>query len=1125
MSKEATSGNKGKRSSRTPAHSKTSKTSQPSRAAVSKKSIVPVVGVGASAGGLEAYREFLRALPNDTGMSYVLIQHLAFSHKSLLSELLAKETSMKVEEAKNNMSLQPNHVYVIAPSVDMTMTGNALKTTLRKKSARPHMPIDLFFHSLAKNRKDIAVGIVLSGTASDGTLGFKAIKDAGGVTFVQNETAEYSDMPQSAIRSGQVDYILPPREIARELAKIAGHLHEDKSTKATKKGDIKSGEHPLEAGEERQQGEILNLLYSQTGTDFRQYKAATVERRIRKRMALNNLSTMKDYAQFLRTQTGEGENLARDMLIHVTSFYRYNEAYDYLRKKVLPSILKSRASNDPVRIWVPGCATGQEAYSIAIIVSEFLAKHSSKIPVQIFATDLSPTAIETARKGVYSKADVAGIPAEILKQFFDELDSGASYRAGSSIRDLCTFAAHDIFRNAPFARLDFVSCSNVLIYLEPSLQKKALAIFHYALRPSGFLMLGKSESVSAASGLFSQIDKKYKIYSSKETSAKTVPDLRAASHRTKSKASDDILPDMSQGEYRGPAKDGDAQKEMSEILLARYAPACVLVDEDMNIVQFRGATNTFLEHPSGQASLNLFKMAREGLGFELRNLIRKVKASGKVEIKTNLPVKMKGRSRKVKIEVVPLRRRDADSSEALYMVLFEETQGADPGAKALKTSAKNAAQGEEPTPKEQQISELERELVQLRADMNASTEEQETTNEELQSTNEEFQSSNEELQSTNEELETSKEELDSTNEELESTNKELQASNTELSHSQHYTEAIIETMREPLLVLESNLQVVSANNAFYKLFKQSKSSVEGRMIYSLGDGQWDIPELRTLLEETLTRDNVFNDFEVAHNFPKLGKKVMILNGRRLDGLKRILLVIGDITEKKRLERQKDEFLSIASHELKNPIFSLGIYAQLLQKDLEKAKAEKSTLEILDIIRNEVERLSSLVKDLLNTDTLGSGDLVVKKAPSDMDQIVKKVIASLQPKIGAERIIKTGSLAKKINIDERRIERVLVNLLTNAKKYSPKDSQIIVRLSSEGKHALVSVEDAGRGIAKKDQEKIFERFYRIDRKEVGAPGSLGLGLYIVREIVSAHGGEIWVESQRGKGSTFYFTLPF
>ena len=1021
----------------------------------------PIVGVGASAGGLEAFTELLKQLPIDTGMGFVLVQHLDPQHESALTQILKRATSMPVDEVSDNLPVEPNHIYVIPRNTSLTITSGKLGLHSRQRSFGLHHPIDAFFESLAQDQHERAIGVVLSGTATDGTLGLEAIKAEGGITFAQDDSARYDSMPRSAVAAGCVDFVLSPSGIAKELARIAKHpyvagqasepyaddddpafaAHDDGGPGPPSDGP----EVPPTAQEARAEAkrrrdleggfkDVLLLLRSHSGVDFSLYKATTIRRRIARRMVLNKQDTLTSYADFLHGNAKELDALYSDTLISVTSFFRNPEAFDVLRRKVFPKLLQ-RPGDEQLRVWVLGCSTGQEAYSIAMTFLEAADKAPRGRKLQVFATDLSDTLLDKARHGLYAKTLEQDVSPERLRRFFVEEEGG--YRISKALRQMVVFARHNLISDTPFSRMDLISCRNVLIYLDPGSHQKTLPVFHYALKPDGFLFLGASESIGSFTDLFEPVDKKNKIYS-------RVPAPKSTRHlpvKGEGRARPPTAPRLPLSMARGQSEEGasrgelNALREADRLTVQKFAPPGVLVNSELQVLQFRGETSRYLQPPTGKATFDILKMAREGLVLPLRAAINKAKKENKTVRKDGVRVVDNASAQTTSLEVIPLR----NLKERCYLILFTDTQkvgrATSHRAKDAKGSRSLAPKGE----KSRRISELEVELSETRDYLQSIQEQYEATKEELQSFNEEVQSANEELQSINEELETSKEELESANEELTTVNEEMSNRNAELNrlnsdlvnlqtsthlaivllsrdltirrfsaeaerqlnllaadigrpigavrhnlvfqdhdvhasgrspemaksppalesviaeviatvrecewevrdkagrwfslrvrpylnlenevdgavmvltdiddlkrseeaiaHERDYAEAIIRTARDPLVVLDADLRLETANDSFYETFKVSRAKSKGQLIYEIGNREWDIPQLRQLLEDIVPRDSSFNDFEVTHDFETIGRRSMLLNARRLSDPSgapaKVLLGIQDITE-------------------------------------------------------------------------------------------------------------------------------------------------------------------------------------------------------------------------------------
>jgi len=716
-----------------------------------------IVGIGASAGGLEAFSAVLRRLPADANLAVVFVQHLAPQHESALVTLLSAQSTLPVVQADEGMRVEANHVYVIPPNRQLVIARGTLHISPRPDDKSQYNPIDTFFISLARSGGSRAIAVVLSGTASDGAVGIREIKAAGGVTIAQApQTAKYDGMPRAAIDTGFIDIVLPSDEIGDKLVQLA--------TQASQVPEEPS-EAPADVGvTDDQMLELFDLLRPASGIDFRHYKPPTIKRRLFRRMSLHRLTSVDDYITMLRGDAGELRSLSRDLLIHVTRFFREPESFETIARDVFPAIVEGRAADQTIRMWVSGCATGEEAYSLAILLVEFLQRRKSDNRVQIFATDVSEAAIEHARTGTYPASIEADVPPDQLRRFFTKQDG--EYRVTKMIRDLCVFARQDLTRDPPFSRLDLILCRNVLIYMDLVLQKKLLSIFHYALNPNGFLMLGQAETVGAQAPLFSLIDKKHRIHRKRptgQTPSMSFPiDHPSAAVATKKTSND-------------PGSiEKVLQTEVNRIINERFAPPGVVVDADMQIVQFRGQTGAFLEPAPGEASLNLLKMAKEGLLYGLRSALNAARKSRGPVRRNDLHVRDGKAWTHVDLEIVPL----ASAGRMHYLVLFE-SRPRRRGAPPREAAPQPAAGGRHLS--KSQLHFLERELAASREYLQSVIQELEAANEELQSANEEILSSNEELQSTNEELDTAREELQSTNEELNTVNEELHGRNEELS--------------------------------------------------------------------------------------------------------------------------------------------------------------------------------------------------------------------------------------------------------------------------------------------------------------------------------------------------------
>ncbi|MDR6844375.1 CheR family methyltransferase [Flavobacterium granuli] len=853
-----------------------------------KKKSFTVVAIGASAGGLEAVTQLLKNISPSTGMAFIYVQHLSPNHKSLLDVLLSKVTQMEVQVIDNMETMKPNNVYVIPNDKEIEVTNGHIKLIPRPKNRTSNFSIDLLFSSLAETHHENVIGVILSGSANDGTRGLKEIKQAGGITFAQDDSAKFSSMPNSAIAEGFVDFVLSPKEIGIELTRISKHpLIINTTHKKISETEIDNNNLEWKI--------ILQLLHKRKNVDFSHYKMNTIKRRMLRRMLVHKIKTLKEYAELLMNESNEVDILYQDLLINVTAFFRDTEPFLHLKNVILPKLLETKTAGETLRIWVAACATGEEVYSIAMILFELQESSPNSIPFQIFASDLSGDAIRIARTGEYSTNQLATVSQERLHRFF--IKSKNKYRISKELRDVCVFAKHNILRDPPFSRMDFISCRNMLIYLDTTAQKKAISTFHYALNDGGCLMLGKSETIGTIAPIFTILDKKFKFYSRKKNSGlRSIPDLTSRlSHST---MSDKNTIPPSAFKKVSASVNGTIGMAFDNVLLEHHVPASVIINYDLEILQFRGSTSLYLKHSPGKASFNILKMAHIEITFELRNAIHHA-------IKTKLPIRKMGIEMNrnpidntiqiVNLEVIPL---NIEGEEPLLIVIFTGYIQHETEEDSIKAQENNTIA------KDRRIKKLEDELAAARADMGSITHDQEAANEELQSANEEIVSSNEELQSLNEELETSKEEIESTNEELVISNQELHSRIQQVEELNQYNEAILSTVHEPVLVLDKEIKIKSANISFCKTFHVTEEECIGKSLYQLGNNQWNIKQLKELLEEIVPKNNRFHDFEVEHVFPVIGKKIMLLNAHRIvqtrENEELIVLTIIDITDVRNL---------------------------------------------------------------------------------------------------------------------------------------------------------------------------------------------------------------------------------
>ena len=934
-----------------------------------------ITALGASAGGLEALEKFFQHMPADAGIAFAIVQHLSPDHASALPQLLAKHTKMPVAQIREDTPVVPNHVYIIPPNATLTIKNGVLLVAAPDEPRGHRAPIDHLFRSLAEDRGENAVCIILSGTGSDGTLGLRAIKEHGGMAMAQTlESAKYDSILRSAIATGLVDHVLPVEDMPAKLIEYADYI---RSLNGKPIGIRKQITDHL--------GTITGLLRRRAGHDFSQYKESTIARRIERRMKVLQVETVQQYVESLKKKPEEADLLFKDLLIGVTQFFRDPEAFDTLDREVIPKLFEDKGADDQVRVCVVGCASGEEAYSIAILLSEHASTLDIAPDIKIFATDIDERSLETARKGRYPASVAGHVSSARLERFFLKQDN--AYQIKRELREMCIFSVHSFIKDPPFSRLDLISCRNVMIYLGPDLQEKIVPLFHYALRTGGYLFLGPSENTSSHRELFGAIDKKHRIFQKKQSLPRPVVQFPLT----------DIGRPIQSAGKQLESEERNLAKQLERIILQRYAPACVIVKENGAAVYFSGTVSRYLEQPTGSPDNNIVNMAREGLRTPLRAALHRVSTTSQRAVHRGVSVQTGGEVSRLNLTVEPL----AEFQDAgLYVVTLEEAPvGSSPHSDAPVPDAHS----------DETIRSLEDELRSAQDHLQATVEELETSNEELRSANEEFQS-------TNQELGTAKEELQSINEELETVNAELNRKVADLDHSasdlqnllectqiatifldreshiksftpaaaamfrlipgdtgrpitdlamrfadtdlvedinavlktltprerqltaengryyqlrvlpywtvhnviegvivtfvdvtlikqaeqlardaQVYAESIVATVREPLLVLDDNLRVRSANRAFYDMFAVTANETDGQSFYELGHRRWDIPELRQLMSDLLTSDRIGEDFQVEYSVKDAAPRTMTLNARRIEHAKLILLAIKYVT--------------------------------------------------------------------------------------------------------------------------------------------------------------------------------------------------------------------------------------
>ena len=1193
-----------------------------------------VVGIGASAGGLEPIQELLSSLPKEIpSTAIVIVQHLSPDYKSMLVDLLARKTTIPVKRVENDMLIEENTIYIAPATSDAEIVDGYF--ALRKPiDSGAHPNINILFSSIASVYGTSGVGIILSGTGKDGSRGIVQIKNAGGIVMSQDpENARYDGMPQSALDTDVVDHVLSPDEIGKNFLDL---IKNSVSNKVKKDED-----HPDSVQSSTAIQIILELLEKRIGIDFSDYKLSTIKRRIQKRIQDKKFKSDKEYLSYVRHTPEELDKLFESILIGVTAFFRDEKSFKKL-EEIYKEILSNKKDSDTMRIWIPGCATGEEAYTHGIIVSEVLHSINKRLPVQIFATDIDLHALQKARKAKYTEHEIAGVSKKLRDKYFIKT-SDDLYLVRKDIIKMVLFSKHDVISNPPFLRLDLISCRNLLIYFNITLQKKVLPLFCYALNKKGYMMLGKSEDIGKFKNLFSTVDAHHKIFQKKVSDGA----IR--------------LPNMWVNKPKHVGEEASAKKRedlsmtemVKETLYNTFDHPYVVIDSSMEITEISGEMAPYLKFKSGGASLNITKLIHPDLQIELRAMISKLTTTKQI-IRGNIrKFGAKNESRYIRISIKPVSY--TKKNNPYYVVVFEELTLDEKFFVPTDTKHDKKANA--------RIMELEQDLEATKDYTNSLLQELETSNEELQAMNEELQSSNEELQASNEELESSNEELQATNEELENAYSQIRESNTQiekqkskLQHSEQNLNTLLNNTQVAFILVDKDYKVLSFNkiaSSEYNTFFGSKLEKGASFVKMLNeenfpmfikhfrrslDGEQVITQERVLSKErnihylhlnytpvqrqseddevtyvsislldvtqqVLTKDELNYQKSILEAQQEVSPqgvlivspegKMIYYNQRFLDmwkfpkhvseiNIDKVALkaaqeqlvdpdgfikkvqhlyktqessndelhfkdgrifdrygsaVIGqnkthygyvwfflDITEKKRIERQRDEFVAIATHELKTPVTSIKSYAQVLQKQFEKTGDELSEKAMVKI-DTQLNKLISLIGDLLDITKIDNDKLDFNEEFFNITDVVKETVEDLQRTTDKHTLIEKINGSYTVYGDKNRIGQVLINLISNAIKYSPNNDKIIIEAKKQKATISISITDYGIGLTKEDQERIFKRFYRADDNIRKTISGFGLGLYIANEIVKHHGGVLKAESNgKNKGTTFVLTLP-
>ena len=1103
---------------------------------------LPVIGLGGSAGGLAALRTFFSHMPADGGMAFVVVLHLSAEHESNLASILQNVTKMAVVQVDRTMPVMANHVYVIPPAKQLSISGENLHLSELKRQYGKHVAVDLFFRTLADSKGADAVAVVLSGADGDGCIGIKRVKECGGLTIAQSpQEAEQDSMPRSAIGTHMVDWVLPVAEMPARLLEYCrrgSRLRLPDATEPAPSPD--SGD----AGAEAALREILAFLHLRTGRDFSGYKRASVLRRIGRRMQVNGVDEMSDYLEFLRTHPGETGALLRDLLISVTNFFRDSDAFEALEARI-PRLFEGKQAGDEVRVWVVGCATGEEAYSIAILLREHASTLSDPPNVQVFATDLDEGAIATAREGVYPETIVADVLPERLHRFFCKDPRG--YQVRRELRETVLFALHDLLKDSPFSRLDLVTCRNLLIYLNREVQGRAFGIFHFALATRGLLFLGMSESADEGATLFSPLEKKQRLYARCATARPAVPPAAAnpfslaleapegarpsvaAVHRLADEAAGLPLPMRQVLNAKGGEGPPPSWGQLHFRLLERYAPPSVVVDANHQIVHLSEHAGRFMQLGGGEMTLDLLRTIHPMLRAGLRAaLFRAGRTGAEVQVR-DVPMDVGGKHRLIHLRVCPA----GDLAAGFLLVIFEDS-----GAVPPETLTTRGGGG---TP-DAAMRHLEEAYEHVNAQLRESVEQGETSTAELKSSNEELQSRNEELRSATEELETGREELQSINEELTTVNQEMKSKVEELARANGDLRNLMASTHIATIFLDRDLCIQRYTPSAVSLFHLIPADV-GRPLADLTH-RLDYPDVTVDAHRVLAR---LEGSERETRGPDDRWFLARMRPYRTaeDAVGGVVLTFIDITERKRAEATltqtkeeaekareeaeranaaKSEFLSRMSHELRTPLNAILGFGQLLELSHLSEQDSQSIEQILKGGRH----LLTLVDEVLDLARVDEGKLALKPSAVSCDQIAREcvgLVARLAQVRGITCTVKVEPASHvPVWADVQRLRQVLLNLLSNAIKYNHEGGKVSMSCERMPDDRMrLSVTDSGPGISPEEMARLFVPFERLGQ-EYGEVEGAGLGLVVSRRLAEAMGGCVGGESRVGAGSTFWVELP-
>jgi two-component system CheB/CheR fusion protein len=1088
----------------------------------------PIVGVGASAGGLESLERMFRVMPVETGMAFVVIQHLSPDFKSLMDELLARYTEIPIFRAEDGMPVRPNSIYLIPPKKEMIVSGRKLLLTDKDPQQALTMPIDRFFRSLAQDAGRYAIGVILSGSGSDGSRGVRDIHHAGGLVLCESEeTAKFDGMPLATLGTGDVDGVMAPEEIPQALIKHARQL----SLLPTHS----SGRDPEPTGMET----VFRLLNDAYGIDFSHYKPNTVGRRIQRRLSLNREDSLIEYAERLRSEPDELNVLYRDLLIGVTRFFRDVESYEVLKREVIPELVRKAAAGEELRIWVAGCATGEEAYSLAILIHEALEEGKHPIEFKIFASDVHRRSLDIASIGVYREEALSDVTPERLKRYFDRKPDG--FHVVTELRKHIVFASHNVIKDAPFTKLDLISCRNLLIYFRALAQKKAISLFHFGLKTGGVLFLGPSETPADLEDEFDTIDTHWKIYR-KSRDVRLPTDIRIP-------APQNTLLMNPARQFTAPAPTRGMPDPgllgAYDAVLDRFMPPSLLINERRELLHAFAGAERYLRMRSGRPSPDVLDMLDSDLRTAIIGAVQRVLKDGKAVRYHCIRISTPHGEERLDVGVEPLANARARHAQVLITLMPSEPPPCEPesheegdGAEAEPHEADGAARRSDAAREERaaneknhsdnrrisrdRIESLEIELRYNKENLQATIEELETSNEEMQATNEELVASNEELQSTNEELH-------SVNEELYTVNAEHQRKITELSEMTADMENLLQSTEIGTIFLDRDLNIRKFTPQIGITFHLLPQDI-GRPITGFAHNIVDEPLLEHLRDVYQSGERVEKEVRDRQGNWLLMRILPYRTKTRMDG---VVLTLIDISLLKRAEqklseavRLRDEFLAMLSHELRNPLGAILNATNLLSMH---RHPDESLNEACDVVSRQARHLSRLLDDLLDVSRVTQRKIELTRKPIEVGSFVRNAIDSIRP------LMESGELEfcedptprepLYVDGDAARLQQALSNILANAARYTPRGGRVELYVLGDERDVIFRIRDTGVGIAPDKLETIFELFVQANSTLHRSSGGMGIGLTLARSIVERHDGRILARSEGpGRGSEFEIRIP-